>query len=339
MLYKDELIEVTWHHFNRQHYKELGYNEDKNGVKFLAKQIDIPHGSSIRLKIKCDYCGKDYTAASNNYWRCLGKDACNNCKHLKYKEEGKRSRDDILKSVNDFCLDKGYILITNIQEDFKACDDVQYECPKHGLITTTISNLSNKHGCRQCKYESHSNEYKHSSDFVKETIESINGNIWLNPDGYTGINDRNLRIKCGTCGKHEYTTSFGNYYYHDVIMCPHCSARQPSDGEKIIAEILDKYNIKYIPEMRFDDCRDKKPLPFDFYLLDYNLIIEFDGPQHFEEKDGWTSLEITQRHDQIKNKYCETHGIDLLRIPYWEGHNIEEIILKKLTGKRYDLVS
>lgn len=32
-------------------------------------------------------------------------------------------------------------------------------------------------------------------------------------------------------------------------------------------------------------------------------------------------------HDMIKNTYCEINNIPLLRIPYWESNNIEQIIL------------
>ena len=76
-------------------------------------------------------------------------------------------------------------------------------------------------------------------------------------------------------------------------------------------------------------------LPFDFYLPQYNLIIEYDGEQHFKpisvfggEDAFWTTV----THDAIKNQYCEDNDIDLLRIPYWEFDNIEKLIKDKLNG-------
>lgn len=73
---------------------------------------------------------------------------------------------------------------------------------------------------------------------------------------------------------------------------------------------------------------------FDFYLPDYNLMIEYDGEQHympvnFGENDTKLmeeKLKIRQKNDQIKNNYCKVNNIDLLRIPYWEKQNIETII-------------
>ena len=76
-------------------------------------------------------------------------------------------------------------------------------------------------------------------------------------------------------------------------------------------------------EKKFKDCRDKNPLPFDFYLPQYNLCIEFDGRQHSEpsafnskkEKENvkLKNFEYIQNHDKIKNEYCKKNGITLLR--------------------------
>lgn len=68
-------------------------------------------------------------------------------------------------------------------------------------------------------------------------------------------------------------------------------------------------------QKRFQDCRTKVSLPFDFYLPDYNLIIEADGNQHYlaARKAGGTRCWET---DVIKNEYCKEKGIQLLRIRY-----------------------
>ena len=78
-------------------------------------------------------------------------------------------------------------------------------------------------------------------------------------------------------------------------------------------------NYKFKYQKSFKNCRDKNPLPFDFYLFDYNLIIEFDGEQHYVENDLFsTSLLEIQTHDDIKNKFCLENNINLLRIRYSE---------------------
>ena len=100
--------------------------------------------------------------------------------------------------------------------------------------------------------------------------------------------------------------------------CPKCCE---SKGEKVVAQWLDKNNIQYISQKKFDDCKDKYSLPFDFYLPEFNCCVEYDGRQHFEAIDwfgGQESLEYTQRHDRIKTEYCQNNNIQLLRIAYFE---------------------
>lgn len=109
--------------------------------------------------------------------------------------------------------------------------------------------------------------------------------------------------------------------------CPRCN---DSKGEKTICKWLNNHYILYEPQMLFNDCKDKQSLPFDFYLPDLNICIEYDGIQHFEPIDfagkgkEWAKkqLEYIQRHDDIKNNYCANNNIKLLRIPYYA--NIEE---------------
>ena len=46
---------------------------------------------------------------------------------------------------------------------------------------------------------------------------------------------------------------------------------------------------------------------------------------------------ISKRKDKIKTNYCVNNNINLLRIPYWDFENIEEIINQKIeTLKTFD---
>ena len=44
-----------------------------------------------------------------------------------------------------------------------------------------------------------------------------------------------------------------------------------------VARYLDNHKIAYIPQYRFEDCKHILSLPFDFYLQDLNILIEYDG--------------------------------------------------------------
>jgi hypothetical protein len=121
------------------------------------------------------------------------------------------------------------------------------------------------------------------------------------------------------------------------VRFPHC---RKSKGEKRVQEILESMGIKYHNEQRFVDCRHKNPLPFDFYLPDYNICIEYDGIHHFEptffggtSERGVTaakkSFQETQVKDRIKEAYCNNSGTTLIRIPYFLEHDEVESILRR----------
>lgn len=90
---------------------------------------------------------------------------------------------------------------------------------------------------------------------------------------------------------------------------------------------------KFVYQKRFDDCCDKRVLPFDFYIPSTNTCIEYQGRQHYmpvkvfgDEKD----FELRKKHDEIKKKYCKDNNINFLEIPYTEFKNIGKILENSL---------
>ena len=124
---------------------------------------------------------------------------------------------------------------------------------------------------------------------------------------------------------------------HEGRSCPRC---KESHLEKKITNILKSYNIEFVPEKRFSDCRDLLPLPFDFYLMEYNLLCEAQGKQHYGAYKlfgGEKQFHIQKNHDNIKKAYCGDNNIRLLEIPYWEFDNIEAILIKELNLPRKEV--
>lgn len=100
-----------------------------------------------------------------------------------------------------------------------------------------------------------------------------------------------------------------------------------SRNERRISLWLDEHNIEYERQKTFDDCRNINPLRFDFYLPARNAVLEYDGEFHYMEIDGIPNdYKQQQINDRIKDEYCKDHGIEILRIPYWEKDNIESIL-------------
>lgn len=110
-----------------------------------------------------------------------------------------------------------------------------------------------------------------------------------------------------------------------------------SVGEMKIQKILDSKKIDYIKWWRNDNCKDNRPLPFDFAIkMNGSVVgvIEYDGQQHFRVcrfngmtwEDAEKGFKTCLKHDEIKNAFCLNNGIELLRIKYTEIESIEDII-------------
>lgn len=114
------------------------------------------------------------------------------------------------------------------------------------------------------------------------------------------------------------------------------SACSTSRGEVCAADIFNKLGIQYQVQKKFDDFDMK----FDFYLPDYNTIIECDGAQHFRsinnEWDSQIKLQETRQRDEDKKEYCKKKNLTLLQIPFWDHTALSPENLQKILKKESD---
>ena len=120
-----------------------------------------------------------------------------------------------------------------------------------------------------------------------------------------------------------------------------------SKNEWRIRKYLSELNIKYEKQYSFDDLRSpitNYPLKFDVAVFDIadnlSFLIEYDGEQHkygirysHDPQVNKEKFERTVLYDNIKNEYCASHNIDLLRISFNEKRDIENILNNKLKEK------
>lgn len=110
-------------------------------------------------------------------------------------------------------------------------------------------------------------------------------------------------------------------------------SNRTSFGEKRVKLFLDKNNISYEMEKKFETCKNKKELPFDFYLPKYNLCIEYDGELHYKSSSiygGDKTLYKIRKNDDIKTNWCKQNNIKLIRIPYNKKSKIFDILKSEL---------
>lgn len=116
--------------------------------------------------------------------------------------------------------------------------------------------------------------------------------------------------------------------------------KRHSKGEYEIALFLDDHKITYIKEKTFPCLVSDKgnKLRVDFYLPDYNTVIEFQGKHHFTPVNKYRRAQrvhdITVKHDNYKRQYFAENNIKLITIN--DIDLVEYILLKELKHKNYD---
>lgn len=214
---------------------------------------------------------------------------------------------------------------------------VKITCKKHGIFTPDAGSFLRGCGCDKCRRIVVMEKYYLTKEEFIERSMKVHGDFY--DYGFFVYNGRNKKVNI-ICKKHNKIFEQTPGSHMRGSGCPIC---KESIGERKIRIFLTNKNIKYTYQKKFNNCVNYKTnckLSFDFYLLNYNLLIEFDGPQHSiewfwgDEKQIKHNLKEQQHRDDIKNQFAKDNNINLLRIKYTEFKNIEKILecyLKKNT--------
>ena len=162
---------------------------------------------------------------------------------------------------------------------------------------------------------------KYSLQNMRLYLEQNHPKIKLLSLEYKGTKET-YKFQC-ECGNIFYTS--WQWFLRGVgTKCPRCT-KKISSLELKTKEWLEENNVKYIPQKMFEECRDINLLRFDFYLPEYNSVIEVDGSQHYfpvsfngDVYKAQENFEQNKKHDAIKDNFCKEYGIKILRLPYFD---------------------
>ena len=268
---------------------------------------DSYNGNKNEIIIECPLGHIDKTTFSNFQRR---KEKCTECSNRrKYEYEFVKN---YIESFGHKLLSEDYI-----NNRFP----LEIKCPKgHTFLNSFDLFKKSVYKCPIC-----SGLKKYEYEFVKNYIESF-GHKLLSED-YINCSS-SLDIKCDN--GHIYHKDF-NDFKNNESRCPYC--RPISKGETYIRNFILQHNIYFEEQKILNNCKNKDYLPFDFYIPSLNLLIEYDGKQHYKYGcfggDLLDLMNIKYR-DNIKTNYCQQNNIKLIRIPYWDYDNVEEILTKEL---------
>jgi len=195
---------------------------------------------------------------------------------------------------------------------------IKYICPNGHSGAISFASFQRGSVCRAC-----TTSMKHTIEEARVAFDRV-GLILLDTE-YKNIKTK-MMYRCNR--QHVSATTLSR-----VLRGQGCSICKESSGEKLVASFLTNHNIAFKRQQRFYDCRYKNPLPFDFFLTDLNILVEYDGIQHFINCTRFNnSLMYIQNNDAIKNQYCFNRGIKLVRICYKDKEHIEDILMRELSG-------
>lgn len=226
------------------------------------------------------------------------------------------------KEVKESVESVGYKILST--EYKNARTKLKLQCPKGHIFEMTLDNFKNKNTrCTECRKENMNKRFRKSYEEVKEYVESI-GYELLSKE-YVNAHEK-LEVKCPK--GHKYEVQYANL--QRGRRCPYCKV---SKGEQKIIDWLNKNDVKFIYDKPyFNDLLSPigNPLKPDFIIEDKRVWIEYDGAFHYKKMYDDDNYEILIIHDRIKDEYAKENNWKLIRIPYWEFDNIEEILEKEL---------
>jgi Zn finger protein HypA/HybF involved in hydrogenase expression/very-short-patch-repair endonuclease len=284
------------------------YNRKMDKKQFILNSIKV-HGdkydyslvdykqNKIKIKILCKKCNRIFEQTPNNH--ISKKHGCPYCSLYKKLT----TEQFILRSIKVHGEKYDYSLV-----DYKnSKTKVKIICNKCNSI---FEQIPEKHyhgngGCPICM----PNKKMTKDLFIEKSKEKHN-----NKYDYSLVEYKNNKTKVKIiCPKHGLFFQIPSSHLSN-IGCPVCNE---SKGERYISDFLNKNNIIFERNKKFDNCIYKRNLFFDFYLSEYNICIEFDGRQHYESVDffgGNKTYKEQKIRDNIKDEYCKDNNIKLIRI-------------------------
>lgn len=200
---------------------------------------------------------------------------------------------------------------------------IEIICPVHGSFFQTPNNHYTL-GCVKCRGLQLTNEERINK------LKEIHGDIYDYSKTVSSKNSDMIIVICPTHG--EFTQRYSDHLAENG--CQKCSE---SKGERAIREYLELNNVEYIQEHRVVISRNKRFI-YDFYIPSENIMIEYDGIQHFKPIKFFGGVKAFKRgkyRDLMKDLYCDYHNLNLIRIPYFYSSNLNEYLDYKTKIYKY----
>ena len=300
----------------------------KTHEEFVLEMKKVNHNIEIIGKYKTTNDKIECKCSIHNYfwesypYHLLSGHGCVKCGREKTIASRKISKEQYLEKMHSVnpnidIIDDFVNMSTKVHVVCNICNHKWYVAP---------SSLF-KFGCPKCA----GNAIKTTDEFEQELHTYASNFELLSP--YIRANKK-VHVRCNDCGNDDWITP------NKLKSGQQCKFCHETIGEKNIRKYLERHNVNFDSQKSFDGLIGvgNKPLTYDFYLPDENILIEFQGEQHEHpvtfggrsKSEAVSDYEKQQEHDKRKRDYAFFHSINLLEIWYYDMDNIEQILNDKL---------
>lgn len=312
-----------------QHQKEAYYMtkfeiENKLKKKYGHADIELISWSTTREPVvfKCLRCQAETKIARlDGLFDKRRKNLCPKCRKAPLRQAGTELQEKFNvwyqnTGKDKYDLNLGFTTVNN---------KVELTCKKCGTFQKRgVKLLLEDDRCLSCEKKVN---LKKTNDQIDKDLKEKMGEEYIRLEDYVNA-DTPILFKHSICGKcfkmspHRLLSDRGR--------CP-CYQKE-SKGEQAIQAVLEENKIPYVPQYRIENMMKA---PFDFYLPDYNLLIEYQGIQHSQPVDffgGQKQFLRQQEIDSYKKELALQQGYQIIYIDYTEKDNLKEILVQRLSS-------
>lgn len=330
-----------WKCYNKRTSERLFYNKEKfielarkkHGDKYDYSKVNYVD-SKTKVMITCPVHG-DFEQVPSEHLSGKGCYKCGIDKRAKTMTQNTEIFIRRAKAIHSDRYDYSKSVYVNNRQPLIIT------CPVHGDFLQSPNTHLDNHGCPYCKGDAERErmlkgkaqnisvlQTKTAEEFISDAIRLHGDKYRYDKVEYISSKDKVL-ITCPGHGDFELTPN----EHLSGRGCPKC---RQSFGERRVGLFLERHDIKHKPQKKLyyiDEEGIKRYFQVDFYLPNGNIVIEYNGEQHYMPVKTWEGVPgflKQQKRDANLRRYCKKHGYRLIEIPYTELRHIDEILEQEL---------
>lgn len=285
---------------------------------------------------KSKYWSNKNNVSPRNVFKCSGKEYyfnCNNCSHTDFKmriasiKNGNWcsfcSHQKLCDNIDCIeCFEKSFASHekskywndkneTTPRQSFKLCRKKHwFNCDKcKHSFEQYLNHVNNGVWCPYCTNKKMCYDIDCIDCFNKSFASHEKAKYWsdkneTSPRNIFKVSYTKIMFNCDKCAN-EYET-----YLSNKTDCPYCVNKTEA---KLYEQLLPLYPT-ILTQFKQEWCKKLKHLPFDFVIPEYKIIIELDGPQHFQQISNWSSPEEQFENDKYKEQCAKDNGYSVIRV-------------------------